>query len=249
MKSSSAHLTVVFLLMIAASGIKCTTKSKAGTNEQKGFAVVELFTSEGCSSCPAADAAVARLVAKNQEQVYVLSYHVDYWNNLGWKDSFSKAEYSQRQRNYASRFNINSIYTPQIVVNGSSEFVGSNETRLKDNVTESRQQAMLSNLSINTTKTEKEISVDYSISGDEEVLLNIALVQPEATTEVKRGENSGRKLHHVNIVRSLQTIAAKGKGTASVEISKELAYIPLNIIAFTQAKKTLKVLGADRKVL
>ena len=248
MKSSSAYLTVVFSLMIAASGTKCTTKSHA-SNEQNGFAVVELFTSEGCSSCPAADAAVARLVAKNEEQVYVLSYHVDYWNRLGWKDSFSKAEYSKRQSNYAAHFNLNSVYTPQIVVNGSSEFVGSNETKLKDSVTESRQQAVLSNLSINTTKTEKEISVDYSISGDEEVLLNIALVQPEATTEVKRGENSGRKLHHINIVRSLQTIAAKGKGTASVEIPKELAYIPLNIIAFTQAKKTLKVLGADRKIL
>lgn len=239
----------IILTGISISNVRCKTKSEAGTKDGQGFAVIELFTSEGCSSCPAAEAVVERLMAKSKENVYILSYHVDYWNRLGWKDSFSNAGYSRRQSSYAARFNLNSIYTPQIVFNGSSEFVGSNESKLKSAVAESVQQAVPSNLSISTTKTNDHIAVNYSIAGDEEVLLNLALVQPEATTEVKRGENGGRTLHHINIVRSLYTLIAKGKGMTSIEVPKELTYIPLNIIAFTQAKNTMKVLGADRKFL
>jgi hypothetical protein len=242
----SPLVNAVVLMVIAITSANCNAKSQG---DEKGFAVVELFTSEGCSSCPAAEAVVAKLVSKKEEEVYVLSYHVDYWNKLGWIDSFSKAEYSQRQRVYAARFNLNSVYTPQIVVNGSSEFVGSDAAKLKKAVAEKGQQTLVSDLSITTTKTASGISISYSITGNEEVLLNLALVQPEATTKVKRGENGGRTLHHVNVVRSLHTITAKGNGTASIELPKELAYIPLNIVAFTQDKKTLKVLDAERKFL
>jgi hypothetical protein len=245
-KVCSPLVNAVVLMVIAITVINCNAKSQGG---EKGFAVVELFTSEGCSSCPAAEAVVAKLVAKKEEEVYVLSYHVDYWNKLGWVDSFSKAEYTQRQNMYAARFNLNSIYTPQIVVNGSSEFVGSDGAKLKKAVAESDRKALISDLSITTTKTANGISISYSITGNEEVLLNLALVQPEATTKVKSGENGGRTLLHVNVVRSLHTLTAKGNGTANIVVPKELAYIPLNIVAFTQDKKTLKVFDAERKFL
>ena len=237
------------VLLCTATGFMCRTKNSAETFDKKGFAVVELFTSEGCSSCPSADAAAARLVAKNNDHVYVLAYHVDYWNKLGWKDSFSKAEYSQRQSGYAAQFKLNSIYTPQIVVNGSSEFVGSDERKLKSTVEKNIVEASPSDLSITTTKTSERVDVEYSITGNEEVILNLALVQPEATTVVKRGENDGKTLHHVNIVRFLKTITAKDKGKASLEIPKDLTYIPLQLLAFTQAQKDGQVLGADRKIL
>ena len=92
--------------------------------------VVELFTSEGCSSCPSAEKLVA--VAQNEfgDNTIVLSYHVDYWDRLGWKDSFSKRAYSDRQRQYAEHLNLQSVYTPQAIVNGKTEFVGSNKTAL-----------------------------------------------------------------------------------------------------------------------
>src|ERR1700709_1440967 len=84
----------------------------------KGFAVIELFTSEGCSSCPPADALVARVQKEsNDKPVYILAFHVDYWNHLGWKDAFSSAEYSERQNQYARWLKLSSVYTPQIVVN------------------------------------------------------------------------------------------------------------------------------------
>jgi hypothetical protein len=92
--------------------------------------VVELFTSEGCSSCPSADKLVAVAQKEFKENTIVLSYHVDYWDRLGWKDPFSKAAYTDRQRLYAEHLNLQSVYTPQAIVNGKTEFVGSNKTAL-----------------------------------------------------------------------------------------------------------------------
>src|SRR5450631_4033183 len=92
--------------------LKTTLKS---TTAKKGFAVVELFTSEGCSSCPPADEAVAELAKDYTSNVYVLGFHVDYWNYLGWKDEFCAADYSNRQQEYAAVLNLSSIYTPQVI--------------------------------------------------------------------------------------------------------------------------------------
>lgn len=100
----------------------------------KSVAVVELFTSEGCSSCPPADALLTKVGSEGQRNVYVLSYHVDYWGRLGWKDAFSKREWTARQRAYVNRFNLESAYTPQAVVNGSEEFVGSSSLQLHTSV-------------------------------------------------------------------------------------------------------------------
>jgi hypothetical protein len=98
---------------------------------EPGFAVVELFTSEGCSSCPAADELAIALSKEYTGNVYFLGYHVDYWNYIGWKDRFSAADHTELQRQYASAFRLNSIYTPQVVINGKREFVGSDQTRLR----------------------------------------------------------------------------------------------------------------------
>jgi len=99
--------------------------------------VVELFTSEGCSSCPPADALLQRLAAAGQDGVRVIALgeHVDYWDRLGWKDRFSSGELTARQRTYASRFNIDSIYTPQMVVDGRTEFVGSDASAARSAIT------------------------------------------------------------------------------------------------------------------
>src|SRR5476651_2422634 len=125
--------TKIFILTVIASSafinFKKTVPSKA--NNQR-FAVVELFTSEGCSSCPPADEAIAKLQKEsNGKPVYILAFHVDYWNRLGWKDVFSNADYSERQNEYAKYLRLESVYTPQVVVNGKKEFVGSEESTLQ----------------------------------------------------------------------------------------------------------------------
>ena len=233
-------------LIILAIGFIPVKKTMHNT-AKKGFAVVELFTSEGCSSCPAADETVAKLLSKNIENVYILAYHVDYWNKLGWKDPFSKAAYSQRQNQYAAKFDLNSVYTPQVVVNGSSEFVGSDEDKLTTTVENNLGRQSEQNISITTTRSNNTVTINYDIDASESVLLNLAMVQPEATTSVKRGENGGRTLHHVNIVRALKTIDATGKGSVTIEIPTELSGVTLQLIAYTQSKKNFEILGADKK--
>src|ERR1700759_1790171 len=123
-------LFTFLIVQILFSSYRKETAFKKESPVPEGFALVELFTSEGCSSCPPADEAVGRLNGW-KKNVYILSFHVDYWNYLGWKDMFSNSAYSARQQNYGDLFHLNSIYTPQIVVNGNVQFVGSDETKLR----------------------------------------------------------------------------------------------------------------------
>ncbi len=152
--------TPAFLIAIAftTTSFSCADSSatNAATNNDKGFAVVELFTSEGCSSCPPADNAVADLLKAHQNNVYVLGYHVDYWDNLGWKDIFSNAAYTQLQRSYAKIFKLSSVYTPQIVVNGTEEFVGSDKNKLNTAVNKSLQQSSTIKLSIDAKVSDNQ---------------------------------------------------------------------------------------------
>lgn len=217
--------------------------AKKTTAESKGFAVIELFTSEGCSSCPAADELVSKVLSEGKQNVYILSFHVDYWNRLGWKDNFSQAAFSARQQQYSRYLSLDGVYTPQIVVNGTDQFTGSNETHLRSSLSKMDQQ---SNLTVEALKTnDASIHVSYKIPANHGSLLNIALIQPEATTSVKRGENGGRKLHHVNIVRELKTIeTASAAGSVDIEIPTELRTIPFKVIAYTQQKNTFQITGA-----
>jgi hypothetical protein len=241
-------LIVATTAIIACFGFdKKSKEKKQNTNMvAKGFAVVELFTSEGCSSCPPADEAVAELLAKNSPEVFILTYHVDYWNRLGWKDEFSKAEYSARQNLYARYLSLDGIYTPQAIVNGTNQFVGSNESKLNSAVGKSLQDNQKSNIEVTAQKVGNTVTVNYDIAGNDEVILNVALVQPNAFTKVKRGENGGRILKHVNIVRELKTSEAKGSGKVIIAISPELIGLPLQVIAYTQSNKSFKVMGADQ---
>ncbi len=216
-----------------------------------GFALVELFTSEGCSSCPAAEETLASLAAKNTAGVLILCYHVDYWDKLGWKDQFSDAVYTQKQRAYASAFNLNSIYTPQAVVNGASELVGSDENKLITAVNKHLMNAPTQSINLTVKRNDDAVSIDYSIAGDKKDLqiVNFALVQPEAIVTVKRGENGGRTLRHIDIVRALKTIEVMAKGTITLDIPADVKAMPLQVIAYTQHKKSLQVTGAQQKSL
>ena len=123
-----------FFLSISLVLFLSPSLSLADTSKDASFAVVELFSSEGCSSCPAADLLVSKLTAwarQNNEPVYPLTFHVDYWNNLGWRDVFSRSEFTQRQAAYARIFKDQGMYTPQMIVNGSEAFVGSDQPRLQ----------------------------------------------------------------------------------------------------------------------
>jgi hypothetical protein len=240
--------TPAFLIAIAftTTSFSCADSSatNAATNNDKGFAVVELFTSEGCSSCPPADNAVADLLKAHQNNVYVLGYHVDYWDNLGWKDIFSNAAYTQLQRSYAKIFKLSSVYTPQIVVNGTEEFVGSDKNKLNAVVTKDLQQLSDVKLSIEAKAGDDyELMIHYTTNATQSNI-SFALIQLSATNAIQRGENKGATLHHVNVVRDLQTVSAASNGNAVLKIPENLQTKDCRVIAFTQNNSDHKITAA-----
>ena len=224
--------------------IICCTQTKELPVE-KSLKVVELFTSEGCSSCPPADLLVEKLSKIKQDNVIILAYHVDYWDRLGWKDAFSQSKFSERQRKYANYFNLNTIYTPQIVVNGEEQFVGSDESALNSALKKSAKSSKISGLKIQIWKADQhKISITYILeSFDSNEKLNFALVQNAAVTQVKRGENSNRTLSHVDIVIDFQSVNAAKSGTVLLD-SEKFRSSDFHIVAFLQNEKTGHILEA-----
>lgn len=222
----------------------CNSKTSLQSND--GFVVVELFTSEGCSSCPPADAVAAKLSEEYKGKVFVLGFHVDYWDYLGWKDAFSNAAYSNRQTKYGNLFHLNSIYTPQVVINGEEEMVGSNESKIQAVIVNDLKEPASAAIQLEVTNTTgKNISIHYTIDKASNTNLNIALVQLHATSNVKRGENSGRTLQHVNVVRDFKTVDAKDlQGNIQLTIPQDIPGKDCKIIAFLQNKNDLKITAA-----
>src|SRR5580698_9549864 len=175
-------------------------KAKRVVNaEGKGFAVLELFTSEGCSSCPPADELMAEIQKESKgKAVYILAYHVDYWNNQGWKDSFSSAAYSKRQVQYGDWLNQPQIYTPQLIINGKAEFVGSDESAIRSAISKQLATKPADTLTLQAQQYNGALKVQYkvtkAIKGSD---LLIAIIQKAAQSEVGGGENTGRTLSHV----------------------------------------------------
>lgn len=181
--------------------------------------LVELFTSEGCSSCPPADELLTRLDQMQPVpgvKVIALSQHVDYWNRLGWADPYSSAEFSRRQSEYAEAFRIDGNYTPQMVVDGQAEFVGSNMSKARNAIIKAAQsaKATVQITRVGNSSEAKTVTVPLQVrieslppvsSGDTvEVLL--AITEDNLRSNVLRGENGGRLLKHTAVVRRLSVI-------------------------------------------
>ncbi len=187
-------------------------------NPSSNKVVLELFTSQGCSSCPPADELLKEVKSDN---VIALSYHVDYWNYIGWKDPFSDAKYTQKQQRYASKFFSSSLYTPQVVVNGKEHFVGSNASMLNQKIESYSKEKSNQSISIlDIKRNDNFIEFEYAIS--ESILnnnLRIVLVIDERITTVKRGENRNRTLVNNNIVVAEQVFKVRnttGKGRLQI---------------------------------
>jgi hypothetical protein len=166
--------------------------------------LVELFTSEGCSSCPPAD----RLLEQLDPQAIVLSEHVDYWDQLGWKDPYSSHALTKRQQNYARQLNVQGPYTPQMVVDGSAEFNGSDSGRALQELSKAVKRPK-AEVHFTRTPTGLQVQVtDSPHSGN----VYLAVAENAASSQVAAGENGGKRLHHVSVVRSLRKIGSVKKG-------------------------------------
>lgn len=227
----------------------------------RGFAVVELFTSEGCNSCPPADVVLSQLAARKEGagEIYALGFHVDYWDKLGWKDVFSSQAATRRQYEYASRFGGDRVYTPQMVVNGSIEFVGSNKSLANKAVDRALSLPPRFELSLLAKRAtgdgiKSELLVTgrlASLSGKElegEFEVLVAVVQKSATTTVRRGENEGRTLSHVQVVRVFEVLNVDQMGVVGSEVVIPPGSQPLDleIVAIAYDCKTHATVAAAR---
>jgi hypothetical protein len=234
----------VFAISLLTISFSTKNLNKKMTKDNDGFALIELFTSEGCSSCPAADEALKEIQKKySDKNVLVLGYHVDYWNKLGWNDIFSDVSFTQRQEYYSNIFHLNSIYTPQAVVNGRKEFLGSNKSKLIISIEEQLNERSAESIKLNAVQNiEGKIDVQYSAEGadakKEQAIF--VLIQKMATNEIKKGENTGKTLHHINIVRNIFYLPLKEKitnFTLPAGFSKEDFFVA----GFIQDKKSGKI--------
>jgi hypothetical protein len=217
--------------------------------DNQSFILLELFTSQGCNSCPAADKLVEKTLLdaqKSGKKVFALSYHVDYWDRLGWKDPFSQAQFTQRQYDYAKWLNSSNVYTPQIVVNGTDEFVGSDSKKMTQTLnklsdSDSKIKFKFENIEWKNEAVNLEINLSDLPKNSQ---LNVALVNKNTETSIPKGENEGRKLTGVNVVRVLQKIPSITlKNEVRILIPKNLEKANTRIIAFQQDKNTNQITG------
>ena len=249
---------LLFFVLVTGIVIGTTTlpfKKKpvtySNTKAADGFAVLELFTSQGCSSCPPADELLGKYASQNNTRIIPLAFHVDYWNRLGWKDSFSTSGYSQRQQAYAQSFSNGSVYTPQVVINGATEMVGSDENKIGIAINKALEETPAAIITINSNEISGDkISIQYNVTGDIANTNVLALlIQNKATTKIKAGENNGATLTSYNVVRATVSAQAKESGDCTLQIPFNIATKDVSLVLFTQNKTTLKITGAVKKLL
>jgi len=218
--------------------------------------LIELFTSEGCSSCPPADALLEKLDRSqpvNGAELIVLSEHVDYWNDIGWKDPYSSHEYSERQSAYAAHFGRSGIYTPQMVVDGHSDLVGSDERGAIEAVENETRfvkvPLSLSGLHFENNKVSMHVEAGplEPSMGARSANLYLAIADESDVSQVSRGENAGRTLKHVAVLRSLVPVGTVNKADkvskdVTVNVSNE-SRGRLRIVGIIQEQSAGRVLG------
>lgn len=249
-------LLVAVVPIVLALGADAVYRNSAwyARHAGEGFAVVELYTSQGCSSCPPAEALMERTQQKDKDlPVYCLAFHVDYWDRGGWKDVFSNSAYTDRQRQYARWLKESELYTPQAVVNGTTEFLGSDGVSMNKAIATGLEQRGGPTLTISGLRLDSgHLDWQYSITGNTATAGHLSLVavvvEKNAVTQVKGGENKGRTLSHVQIVRSLemQTPDAGGSGSGRLEWPAGLGAADGELIALLQDWDNGKIIAATR---
>ncbi len=250
-------IALIAVLLLTGIGLTVASGSVPAADARTPI-LVELFTSEGCSSCPPADKFLAKLDGQPVAgaELITLSEHVDYWNHIGWKDPYSSHFYSERQSTYAQRFGLDGPYTPQMVVDGTSQFVGSDSAAANKAFGKAlgarKLSLRLSAISVdasNMLQAHLEAApLDASFAlRDAEVYVAVALNRAES--QVSAGENAGSKLTHVSVVRSLEKVGdvKAGQGLSKdVRFKLESGADPhnLRVIAFVQESGQGRVLGA-----
>jgi hypothetical protein len=218
-------IAILFALLAVPLESHAASPDSSSNATPSSVAIVELFTSEGCSSCPSADSLLRQINLKqtNAGQLIVgISEHVTYWNNLGWKDPYSSPVFTDRQSVYASRLSPEGSYTPQMVLNGRDQFVGSDGPALERALRDDARREHFVLRIVSSAPASEGIDVKFAFAGNPSKLLDIIAVLADDTdrSNVLRGENSGRQLQHVSVARSMTRVATvRDGGEQSVHVS------------------------------
>jgi hypothetical protein len=261
MKNFSAAALVLCLPGICSVFAATPKAQSAATQSGGNIVIVELFTSEGCSSCPPADLLLQKLEGQQPvagAAIVGLEEHVDYWNHDGWSDPFSSSQWTQRQLDYGAKFK-DDAYTPQMVVDGQSQFVGNNRQEAELEIEKAARREK-TNVAItaetSSAKGERRVNVKVGkLAGyqdDDVAEVWLALTEDGLHSSVRRGENAGRELAHIATLRSLHKIGVADAGGASLSFTADPVinlspdWIPANlhIVVFVQRKTSREILGA-----
>ncbi len=233
----NAILPLIFSALAGTSSPDAAAASPGST-----AVVVELFTSEGCSSCPPADALLARLAREGLPgtRVLALSEHVDYWNGPGWRDPFSAPAFTERQAAYARRLGAGTVYTPQAVVDGEAQVLGGDEGALRAAILRA---ARAPRGALSLRRSPEGVAVEGAWPGGR-AAVRVALVEDGVAIRVTGGENAGRTLRHEGVVRWLGT-AGEGEGTFRGTVALPAAGRGrFRVVAFAQGTRTGRILAA-----
>jgi hypothetical protein len=246
---------VSFLLLALQLKPQAASPGPSAGSAPSSVAIVELFTSEGCSSCPPADTLLGRINLKRTEagQLIVgISEHVTYWNDYGWKDPYSLPLFTDRQGVYASRLSPEGSYTPQMVLNGRDQFVGSDGSALQRALRNDARREHFGLRIVSSAPTTEGLDVKFAFSGHPSKPLDIVAVLADDTdrSNVLRGENGGRQLQHVSVARSMMQVATvRNGGEQSVHVSFPNGFSPSSgtghhLILLAQEQRQGEILGA-----
>lgn len=257
----------VSVVAIAAAGasahrlaIRTTGAQSASAIAERSPVVIELFTSEGCSTCPPADRFLSELEAKQPipgVEIIALEEHVDYWNHDGWEDPFSGQEWTLRQQEYVAKFKGEAPYTPQMILNGEKVVALKSGAEVQREILQAAKEER-AKVSITAAGLEKSDAPKFEVnignlsvgSAQEKADVWIAVTEDGLRSDVRAGENNGKTLEHAAVVRSLQKIGSTAKGSASytantqVKLKSNWKKENLRVVVFVQDRKSWRILGA-----
>jgi hypothetical protein len=217
---------MLFVFLIVAFAAQAAEPTRAPV-------LIELFTSEGCSSCPPAD----KLLEQLDPRAIVLSEHVDYWDHQGWKDPHSSPQFTHRQQNYATHLGVDGVYTPEMVIDGVTEFNGSDSRRALSEIAKALDRRKAT---VHLARTDAGIQVAIDDAPRSSAVW-LALAENTVVSQVSAGENKGSRLHHVAVVLSLKKIGSVKKGESLRKVVESTTH---RVVVFLQDSDSGPITGA-----
>jgi Uncharacterized secreted protein len=260
------RISLFFVTLVAVLFSSCASQMAESRNDTvpsnpepakitKQPVLVELFTSEGCSSCPPADRTAAFLEREQpvpQADVITLAFHVDYWDGPEWKDEFSSALFSERQNLYGEAFHLDAIYTPEMVIDGHSEFVGSDSSKATKEITAAAN-ASKGNIETSVEQNKYHVSVK-NLPKHEAATAYLAVAEDKIMSNVRGGENAGSNFTHMSVVRELKPLGTINSdadgGTFQTDMDTKTGWKSENLkyVVFVQDNKSRKILAVAKAV-